>query len=178
MISSLSIPLLSVQLFPYGFEMMIFLKESSMAFSGLSSESQSQCRVNSDLCLSFTARFRHAYNFIVQWTYPIYYSIFFLNDVLTINVGVFIVVHLCLSESDGHLIQVQKRSDMNWSKRIKYVIFITLICFLMAGLFPLSARYISADDGLTRAGEGAHPEEGVLPKDCPCHCFYPAYGSA
>lgn len=33
-----SIPLLSVQLFPYDFEMMIFLKESSIAFSGLSSE--------------------------------------------------------------------------------------------------------------------------------------------
>ena len=52
---------------------------------------------------------------------------------------------------------------MKWSKQIKYVIFITLICLLMAGLSPLSARYISADDELTRAGEGAHPEEGVLP---------------
>jgi len=52
---------------------------------------------------------------------------------------------------------------MKWSKLIKYVIFITLICLLMAGLSPLSARYISADDVLTRAGEGAHPEEGVLP---------------
>ena len=56
---------------------------------------------------------------------------------------------------------------MKWSKRIKNVISITLICLLMAGLSPLSARYISADDGLTRAGEGAHPEEhpeeGVLP---------------
>lgn len=51
---------------------------------------------------------------------------------------------------------------MKWSKLIKYVIFITLICLLMAGLSPLSARYISADDGLTRAGEGAHPEDGVL----------------
>ena len=52
---------------------------------------------------------------------------------------------------------------MKWSKQIKYVISITLICLLMAGLSPLSARYISADDVLTRAGEGAHPEEGVFP---------------
>ena len=52
---------------------------------------------------------------------------------------------------------------MKWSKRIKNVISITLICLLMAGLSPLSARYISADDELTRAGEGAHPEEGVFP---------------